>query len=289
MTTPHSARDLVASILHAHASILHAPAPPLTSAELDEARSIVSQLLDGAGPPKPGPLPPALRTPRPLPARASSVSSSPVPRTVLPASCRARRAAARHSGARCAILAVERLVVAGAAHWRAAAVPAQQHRRDLDARRFRHGRRDLDARGRREPGDAAAAAAARAPRPQRGGGRRAAAERRGDARARVGAAARGGGPRAVGRARRPARRVGARRRDRRHRGARPDDACGGGRTLEVATAASLEAWEERLRAARLPLHLHQPKAARRTAQPVAPPLPAASSSPRTGCSSGKEV
>ena len=54
-------------------------------------------------------------------------------------------------------IAVERLVVAGAAH--GAAVPAQQHRRDLDARRFRHGRRDLDARGRREPGDAAAAAA----------------------------------------------------------------------------------------------------------------------------------
>ena len=50
MTVTHT-RDLVASILHAHASILHAPAPPLTSAELDEARSIVSQLLDGAGPP----------------------------------------------------------------------------------------------------------------------------------------------------------------------------------------------------------------------------------------------
>ena len=84
--------DLVASILHAHASILRAPAPPLTSAELDEARSIVSQLLDGAGPPKPGPLPPALRTPRPLPASPSSVSSSPVPRSVLPATPRSRLA-----------------------------------------------------------------------------------------------------------------------------------------------------------------------------------------------------
>ena len=37
MTIAHSTRDLVASILHAHASILHAPAPPLTSAELHEA------------------------------------------------------------------------------------------------------------------------------------------------------------------------------------------------------------------------------------------------------------
>ena len=84
LATAHTTRDLVTSILHAHASILHAPAPPLTSAELDEARSIVSQLLDGAGRQSRAAAP-ALRTPRPLPASPSSVSSSPVPRTVLPA------------------------------------------------------------------------------------------------------------------------------------------------------------------------------------------------------------
>ena len=97
MTIAHSTRDLVSSILHAHASILHAPVPPLTTAELDEARSIVSQLLDGAGPPKPGRLPPALRTPRPLPASPSSVSSSPVPRTVQPPSSRSEQNAPRKS------------------------------------------------------------------------------------------------------------------------------------------------------------------------------------------------
>ena len=63
-----------------------------------------------------------------------------------------------------------------------------------------------------------------------------------------------------------------------------DDACGGGRTLVVATAASLEAWEERLRAARCrsTSTSQRQRGARRSPSRR---RPAASSSPRTECSS----
>ena len=262
------ARDLVASILHAHASILHAPAPPLTSAELDEARSIVSQLLDGAGPPKPGPLPPALRTPRPLPASPSSVSSSPVPGTVMPATPPVPRLGTptqlpQFSPSSVSSSPVPRTVQPPSRHSStgeistpgefdtageistpegdespATRLPLRQLAR-LDLNAAADGAPPLSAEETRALEWAQQReAAAHEPSGARGG--LLVASARVDALGVIAALVR-------------------------------DDACGGGRTLVVATAASLEAWEERLRAARLPLHLHQPKAARRTAQPVAPP------------------
>ena len=263
----HTARDLVASILHAHASILHAPAPPLTSSELDEARSIVSQLLDGAGPPKPGPLPPALRTPRPLPASPSSVSSSPVPGTVMPATPRSwlgtPAGLPQFSPSSVSSSPVPRTVQPPSRHSStgeistpgefdtageistpegdespATRLPLRQLAR-LDLNAAADGAPPLSAEETRALEWAQQReAAAHEPSGARGG--LLVASARVDALGVIAALVR-------------------------------DDACGGGRTLVVATAASLEAWEERLRAARLPLHLHQPKAARRTAQPVAPP------------------
>ena len=267
-TIAHSTRDLVASILHAHASIIHAPTPPLTSSELDEARSIVSQLLDGAGPPKPGPLPPALRTPRPLPASPSSVSSSPVPGTVMPATPPVPRLGTptqlpQFSPSSVSSSPVPRTVQPPSRHSStgeistpgefdtageistpegdespATRLPLRQLAQ-LDLNAAADGAPPLSAEETRALEWAQQReAAAHEPSGARGG--LLVASARVDALGVIAALVR-------------------------------DDACGGGRTLVVATAASLEAWEERLRAARLPLHLHQPKAARRTAQPVAPP------------------
>jgi hypothetical protein len=265
MTVTHT-RDLVASILHAHASILHAPAPPLTSAELHEARSIVSQLLDGAGPPKPGPLPPALRTPRPLPASPSSVSSSPVPGTVMPATPPVP------------LLGTP----AGLPQFSPSSVSSSPVPRTVQPSRHSTGEistpGEFDTAGEISTPEGDESPATRLPLRQL-------------ARLDLNAAADGAPPLSAEETRAlewAQQREAAAHEPSGVRGgllvasARVDalgviaalvrdDACGGGRTLVVATAASLEAWEERLRAARLPLHLHQPKAARRTAQPVAPP------------------
>ena len=266
--TTHSARDLVASILHAHASILHAPAPPLTSAELHEARSIVSQLLDGAGPPKPGPLPPALRTPRPLPASPSSVSSSPVPGTVMPATPPVPRL-----GTPAGLPQFSPSSVSSSPVPRTVQPPSRQSSTGEISTPG-----DFDTAGEISTPEGDESPATRLPLRQL-------------ARLDLNAAADGAPPLSAEETR--ALEWAQQREAAAHEpsGARGgllvasarvdalgviaalvrDDACGGGRTLVVATAASLEAWEERLRAARLPLHLHQPKAARRTAQPVAPP------------------